>query len=58
MEMLVIYIAAGFFGLLLGIPLLMFLIGIRYIPHNQLGIIEKLWSPSGSLKGGGIISRH
>src|SRR5947209_10841784 len=55
MEML-IYVFAGFFALVIGIPLFMYCIGIRYIPHNQIGIIEKLWSPSGSLKGGGIIS--
>ena len=27
-------------------------IGIRYIPHRRVGIIEKLWSLSGSLDGG------
>jgi uncharacterized membrane protein YqiK len=32
------------------------LIGIRYIPHNKVGIVEKLWSMSGSLEGGRIIS--
>src|SRR5436305_9972697 len=26
----------------------------RYIPNNQVGIVEKLWSPKGSIKGGFI----
>jgi uncharacterized membrane protein YqiK len=30
--------------------------GVRYIPHNQVGIVEKLWSPSGSLTRGRIIA--
>ena len=55
MDYLLIVVAA-FFGLIFSIPIFMWLIGIRYIPHNQIGVIEKLWSPSGSLKGGGIVS--
>ena len=31
-------------------------IGIRYIPHRRVGIIEKLWSLSGSLDGGRILA--
>ena len=31
-------------------------LGIRYIPHNRVGIIEKLWSRHGSLTEGKIIS--
>jgi uncharacterized membrane protein YqiK len=30
--------------------------GVRYIPHNRVGIIEKLWSRHGSLTEGKIIS--
>ena len=30
--------------------------GIRYIPHGQVGIVEKLWSSSGSLEEGRIIA--
>ena len=29
--------------------LLSMVIGIRYIPHSRVGIIEKLWSTKGSL---------
>jgi uncharacterized membrane protein YqiK len=32
------------------------LAGCRYIPHNCVGIIEKLWSTKGSLKEGRIIA--
>jgi uncharacterized membrane protein YqiK len=33
------------------------LLGIVYIPHTQIGVIEKLWSFSGSLREGQIIAR-
>ncbi|MBI3829535.1 MAG: hypothetical protein HY291_08460 [Planctomycetes bacterium] len=36
--------------------LLTWLLGVRYIPHSKVGIIEKLWSPLGSLKDGQIIA--
>lgn len=26
----------------------------RYIPNNQVGIVEKLWAPRGSIKSGFI----
>ncbi|MEO8825725.1 MAG: SPFH domain-containing protein [Chthoniobacterales bacterium] len=32
------------------------LLGVRYIPHTSIGIIEKLWSSRGSLKEGRIIA--
>src|SRR5688572_29011564 len=31
-------------------------LGVRYIPHRRVGIIEKLWSASGSLTEGRIIA--
>lgn len=34
------------------------LLGIVYIPHTQIGVIEKLWSMKGSLKEGQIIARN
>ncbi len=46
--------------LALGLGVLFFLprlLGIVYIPHTQIGVIEKLWSPKGSLKQGQIIAR-
>lgn len=41
---------------LVGALLAKWLLGIRYIPHNKVGVIEKLWSPTGSLGEGQIIS--
>ena len=32
------------------------LLGVRYIPHNRVGIVEKLWSANGSLAEGRIIA--
>jgi uncharacterized membrane protein YqiK len=43
---------AAFAGLLV----LAWLVGLRYIPNNKVGIVEKLWSLRGSLAGGRIIS--
>jgi uncharacterized membrane protein YqiK len=33
-----------------------FIIGVRYIPHSRVGIVEKLWSTKGSLQRGNIIA--
>ena len=33
-------------------------LGIVYIPHTQVGIIEKIWSGKGSLQEGQIIARN
>src|SRR5262245_56911662 len=39
------------------LPLLLCeLAGLRYIPNNRVGIIEKLWSPTGSVAEGRIIA--
>jgi len=32
-------------------------IGIRYIPNNRVGVVEKLWSAKGSVPAGGILAR-
>jgi uncharacterized membrane protein YqiK len=34
-----------------------FIVGIRYIPNDRIGIVEKLWSNAGSVKEGHIIAR-
>src|ERR1700719_1149805 len=44
----------GFVVFLLCLPRLL---GIVYIPHTQVGIIEKIWSSKGSLCEGQIIAR-
>jgi uncharacterized membrane protein YqiK len=43
-------------GIVIALALLPWLAGIRYIPHNKVGIVEKLWSPKGSLTGGRIVA--
>ncbi|RYD30803.1 MAG: hypothetical protein EOP86_19245 [Verrucomicrobiaceae bacterium] len=48
-------------GIILGAPLALWLIihlilGVRYIPHSRVGIVEKLWSKRGSLEEGRIIA--
>src|SRR5437899_3768095 len=48
-------------GSTIGLIILLFclprLLGIVYIPHTQVGVIEKIWSSKGSLKEGQIIAR-
>jgi uncharacterized membrane protein YqiK len=41
---------------LLALLVLTWLLGFRYIPHNRVGIVEKLWSSRGSLQGGSILA--
>src|SRR5688572_8527577 len=43
----------GIFVLFVVLP---WLAGIRYIPHNKVGIVEKFWSRKGSLTEGAIIA--
>ena len=46
-------------GMLLGTLLaVLYSIGVRYIPNNRVGIIEKLWSFKGSVPAGGILAQH
>ena len=48
-------------GVIIALFFLLFLprlLGIVYIPHTQVGIIEKIWSGKGSLKEGQIIARN
>jgi uncharacterized membrane protein YqiK len=35
---------------------LKWLLGIRYIPHAKVGVVEKFWSPTGSLTEGRIVA--
>jgi uncharacterized membrane protein YqiK len=44
-------------GFLLGTSALTLLLGIRYIPHNKVGIVEKLWSLRGALRDGRLVAR-
>ncbi len=40
----------------LGVMLLCELLGMRFIPNSRIGLVEKLWSPSGSVLEGQIIA--
>ena len=48
----------GGLGVLIFVFCLPRLLGIVYIPHTQVGIIEKIWSSKGSLREGQIIARN
>lgn len=48
-----IYAMAAVLTLLI---LTLILFGVRYIPNDRVGIIEKFWSPRGSVKSGRIIA--
>jgi len=52
------YTLAGAIGLIILLLCLPRLLGIVYIPHTQVGVIEKIWSGKGSLKEGQIIARN
>src|SRR6476661_8548361 len=47
----------GGLGIVILLVCLPRLLGIVYIPHTQVGIIEKIWSGKGSLREGQIIAR-
>jgi uncharacterized membrane protein YqiK len=40
----------------LGVMLLGELLGMRFIPNSRIGLVEKLWSPSGSVADGQIMA--
>jgi len=48
----VVYFILG----VLGIMLLCELLGMRFIPNSRIGLVEKLWSPSGSVSEGQIMA--
>src|SRR5438105_8448760 len=52
------YAIAGTIGLIILLFCLPRLLGIVYIPHTRVGVIEKIWSGKGCLKEGQIIARN
>src|ERR1022692_1125741 len=53
---------AAAFGMTLGALLLLWLLAkltgaVRYIPNDRVGVVEKLWSSSGSVKSG-LLALH
>jgi uncharacterized membrane protein YqiK len=51
----VLMVLGGVVALIAAGPLLL---GTRYIPHNRVGIVEKLWSTEGSVNEGRLIVLH
>jgi len=51
-QVVALWTAAG----LAAVWLICWLAGVRYIPHNKVGVVEKLWSPKGSLSKGRIVA--
>lgn len=49
---------AGLALVTLGAGLFAAWLALRYIPHNSVGIVEKLWSRQGSVPDGSIIALH
>ena len=45
------------FVVFVGPVIFCWLIGLRYIPHQRVGVVEKLWSAKGSLEEGRIVAR-
>ena len=54
MDTTIILLICG--GLLVLLFFLPWLLGVRYIPNNRVGIVEQYWSLRGSLKEGRIIA--
>jgi uncharacterized membrane protein YqiK len=51
-----LYVALALLGILLLLVLFTEGLGMRYIPNNRVGIVEKLWSPKGSVTEGRLIA--
>jgi uncharacterized membrane protein YqiK len=43
-------------GVIVTLFVIPWLLGVRYIPHNKVGIVEKFWSHKGSLTEGRIVA--
>jgi len=56
MTNLIVQVVVTLFVIAVCAAALKWLLGIRYIPHAKVGIVEKLWSPTGSLTEGRIVA--
>ena len=54
----VIWLGVGCGVIVLLAPIAVWLAGTRYIPHNKVGVIEKLWSGRGSVGEGHLMARR
>jgi uncharacterized membrane protein YqiK len=55
LPLLLVQVAGGLVGLLILVGLF-FWLTMRYIPNQQVGVVEKLWSRAGSVTEGSIIA--
>jgi uncharacterized membrane protein YqiK len=55
-EAVAVPIIVSIVGSVVALLLLTRLLGVRYIPHNKVGVIEKMWSFRGSLASGHLIA--
>jgi uncharacterized membrane protein YqiK len=53
-----VFIGIGLLVLIVAAIVVVAIVGIRYIPNNRVGIVEKLWSHHGSVGQGQIIALH
>src|SRR5208282_3296824 len=51
-----LWVVVGVLVVFLGCILLLEALGTRYIPNSRVGIVEKLWSPKGSVTDGRIMA--
>jgi len=56
MTNLIVNVVVGVAVFALFAAALKWLLGIRYIPHAKVGVVEKFWSPIGSLTEGRIVA--
>ena len=56
MTNLIVNVVVGMAVLAVCAAGLKWLLGIRYIPHAKVGVVEKFWSPMGSLTEGRIVA--
>lgn len=55
---LTFWFGMGLLAIAVAVPLAIWLAGTRYIPNAKVGIVEKLWSGSGSIAEGSLIAGH
>lgn len=51
-----VWTVVGLATVLVMVPCCAFLMGVRYLPNNRVGIVEKLWSSQGSIQGGRLLA--
>ncbi|MBC8351719.1 MAG: hypothetical protein H8E66_07005 [Planctomycetes bacterium] len=52
----VMWIGIGLASAIMSLPVAAWLVGVRYIPNDRVGVVEKLWSHKGSLGEGRLMA--